>query len=152
LVELVKKSLESQDMKNKLSISLTPEAISVISNIVSVTPNILNDIESSVKEVIKDGKIDSSDVPNLIVIVQKLYQVVLSLKATKIDSEKRADIAASLLKYIINILVAEGIIKIDQEKQPEFFAQINILIDSCFSLLSFSKSIKTKGCFKKIFG
>jgi len=152
LVELLKKSLENGDVKNKLYISLTPEVTSVINNIVTLTPDTFNDIEKAIIEVIKDGKIDSKDIPNLIIIVQKLYQVIYSLKTIKVDSKKRADVAASLLKYIINILVVERIIKIDEEKQSEFYVQVNALIDSCISLLNFSKSIKTKGCLKRIFG
>ena len=30
--------------------------------------------------------------------------------------------------------------------------QINALIDSCIGLLSYSKSLKTKGCLKKLLG
>jgi hypothetical protein len=152
LVELLKKSLENGGVKNKLYISLTPEVTSVINNIVTLTPDTFNDIEKAILEVIKDGKIDSKDIPNLIIIVQKLYQVIYSLKTIKVDSKKRAEIAASLLKYIINILVVERIIKIDEEKQSEFYLQVNTLIDSCISLLNFSKTIKTKGCLKSIFG
>jgi hypothetical protein len=149
LIELVKKSLENEDAKNKLYIALTPEVISVIKNIVSLAPNTLTDIEKAMLEVIKDGNIDSKDIPNLIIIVQKLYQVVYSLKNV---GNKRAVISGSILKYIINLLVVERIIKIDEEKQPEFFIQVNALIDSCVGLLSFPDSIKTKGCLKKMFG
>jgi hypothetical protein len=149
LIELVKKSL---DEDKKLYIALTPEVISVINNIISLAPNTLTDIEKAILEVIKDGNIDSKDIPNLIIIVQKLYQVVYSLKSMKLDYKKRADIAGSVLKYVVNILVVERIIKIDEDKQTEFYLQVNALIDSCVGLLSFPESIKTKGCLKKLFG
>ena len=103
-------------------------------------------------ETIKDGKIDSKDIPNLIIIIQSLYQFIYSLKDVKFDAKKRADITASSLKVILRLLVLERKIKIDEENQEEVLSQINTLIDSCISLLNYSKSLKPKRCLKKIFG
>lgn len=152
LVDLVKKSLENEDIKNKIAIPLTSEVISIINNIISLTPNTLTDIEKATIEIIKDGKIDSKDIPNLIVVIQRLYQFIYSLKNVKFDDKKRADITSSFLKYILHLLVLERKIKIDENKQAEFLTQIDALIDSCIGLLSYSKSLKTKGCFKRLFG
>jgi len=153
LVELVKKSLENNDMQKKISITLTPEATSIINNIISLTPDTLTDIEKATVEIIKDGKIDSKDIPNLIVIIQRIYQFIYSLKNVKFDAKKRADITATSLKYILHLLVLERKIKIDEdpEKLYQFFTQTDALIDSCVDLLSYSKTIKTKSCFKKFF-
>jgi hypothetical protein len=172
LIDLVKKSLEKEEMKinikgsysdtadiviqcvDKVTITLTPEIISIIDNIITLTPNILTDIEKTAIEIIKDGKIDSKDIPNLIVVVQQIYQFIYSLKSIKLDAKKRAHITAEILKYIIHLLVLERKIKFDEDpaKIFEFYAQINALIDSCISLLSYSKSLKTKGCLRKLFG
>jgi len=151
-VDLVKKSLENEEMKKRISISLTPEHISIINNIISLSPNTITDIEKSAVEIIKDGKIDSKDVPNLAVIIQSIYQFIYSLKSVKFDTKKRADVTATTLKYVLHLLVLERKIKIDEDKQAEFFLQTDLLIDSCIGLLSYSKSLKTKGCLKKIFG
>lgn len=151
-IDLVKKSLENEDIKNKFSIKLTSEITSIINNIISITPNTLTDIEKAVVEIIKDGKIDSKDIPNIIVVIQRIYQFIYSLKSIKLDAKKRADITGELMKYLIHILVLERKIKIEQDKQSEFLTQTNVLIDSCVDLLSYSKSLKTKGCIKKIFG
>jgi hypothetical protein len=151
-IDLVKKSLENEDIKNKISIKLTSEITSIINNIISITPNTLTDIEKAVVEIIKDGKIDSKDIPNIIVVIQRIYQFIYSLKSIKLDAKKRADITGELMKYLIHILVLERKIKIEQDKQSEFLTQTNLLIDSCVDLLSYSKSLKTKGCLKKILG
>ena len=127
-IDLVKKSLETEEMKNKFSIPLTPEVISIINNIINQTPNILTDIEKAMMETIKDGKIDSKDIPNLIIIIQSLYQFIYSLKDVKFDAKKRADITASSLKVILQLLVLERKIKIDEENQEEVLSQINTLI------------------------
>jgi hypothetical protein len=149
-IDLVKKSLENEEMKKKVSITLAPEIISIINNIISLTPNTLTDIEKATIEIIKDGKIDSSDIPNLIVIVQRIYQFIYSLKNMNLDAKKRASITGELLKYLIHLLVLEKKIKINEEPEKilEFYTQINALIDACINLLSYSKTIKVKKCFK----
>jgi len=152
LVDLVKKSLENEEMKKQISIQLTSEITSVINNIISLSPNTLTDIEKAAVEIIKDNKIDSKDVPNLIVIIQRIYQVIYSLKTQKLNTKKRAEITSTVLKYIIHLLVLERKIKVDEDKQSEFFTQTDLLIDSCIGLLSYSNSLKIKGCFKKLFG
>lgn len=151
-VDLVKKSLENEEIKKKIAVRLTPEVTSIINNIISLTPDTLTDIEKATIEIIKDGKIDSKDIPNLIIVIQRLYQFIYSLKNVKFDDKKRADITSSSLKFLLHLLVLERKIKIDKDKQAEFLTQTDALIDSCISLLSYSKSLKTKGCLKKIFG
>lgn len=147
-LDLVKKSIENEDLKKKISIPITPEVTNVINNIISLTPNTLTDIEKAIIQIMKDGKIDSKDIPNLIVVIQRIYQFIYSLKDTKFDAKKRADITGTSLKYLLRLLVLERKIKIDEEKREEFFTQTDALIDSCIGLLSYSKSLKTKGCCK----
>jgi hypothetical protein len=151
LVDLVKKSLENEDMKKQFSITLTNETERIINNIISLNPNILQDIEKPVSEIIKDGNIDSKDIPNLVIVIQTIYKYIYSLKEIKLDTQKRADVTASMLKFILHVLVVERIIEIEKGKQVEFFKQTDLLIDSCIGLLSYSKTLKNKGCFKKIF-
>ena len=151
-VELIKKILLSDEEKKKYSITLTSENLDVINKIISLTPNTFNDIEKAIKDIISDGKINSNDVPQLIVLVQRVYHVIYELKNTKFDSKKRAEISANVIKFIIHVLVEERKIKIEKANEEEFYKQTNLLIDSCVSLLSFPKSIKTKGCLKGLFG
>jgi len=89
IVDLVKKSIETDD---KIKINLTPEVKTVLKNMISLTPNTLNDIEKAVTEIVKDNKIDSVDIPNLIVVIQRVYQFIYSLKSVKFNSKKRAEI------------------------------------------------------------
>lgn len=151
-IELVKKSLDNQEITKKISIPVTPEITSIINNIIALKPNTFTDIEKVMTEIIKDGKIDSKDIPNLIAVIQLLYQFVYSFKDIKFDSKKRAEVSSSLLKYLIHLLVLERKINIEQDKQALFLTQINVLIDSCIGLVTLSKNLKTKGCFKKLFG
>lgn len=148
-VDIVKKSLVNEDIKNKITIKLSDDVIKVINNIISLSPNTLTDIEKSSIEIIKDGKIDSKDIPSLIIIVQRIYQFIYSLKSVKFNAQKRSEITSTSLKYLLHLLVLEKKIKIDEDKKIEYLNQIDIIIDSCISLLSYPKSLKIKGCFKK---
>ena len=149
---LVKESLVNQELKNNLTIKLSSEDISIISKIISATPDTLNDLEKACTDIIKDGKIDSKDIPQFIVIIQRIYQFIYSNKDIKFNSKKRIEVTSSTLKFLVHLLVLERKIKINDEQQAEFFKDSDALIDSCVSLLSFSKSIKPKGCLKSIFG
>lgn len=151
-IEIVKSTLLNEETKNKISIKLTPEIINIINKIISLTPDTLNDIEKAAIEIIKDGKIDTNDIPQFIIVVQKIYQIVYNIKDIKIDAKKRSEFTATFLKFVIHLLVQERKIKIDNDKQEEFLKSCDILIDSCVGLLSFPKSLKTKGCLKKFFG
>jgi len=149
--EIIKKILLSEADKQKYSFIISTENLDIMNKIISKTPNTFNDIEDSIKEIIKDGKINSNDIPQLIILVQRIYQVLYNIKNYKLDSIKISDITSKILKFIIYILVEKKKIKIEKQNEEEFFRQTNLLIDSCISLLSFPKSIKVKGCWKSIF-
>ena len=151
LIDLVKIAIINEDIKNKISIKLTSDTIKLINNIISLSPDSLNDIEKSVKVLIKDGKIDTKDIPTLIVIIQLVYRIIYSIKTIKLDSQKRAEATSIILKFIIHLLVLEKKIEIPEEKQKDFLCDIDILINNCGELLSLPKLIKTKNCLKKIF-
>ena len=74
LIDLVK-----EEIKQKTHI-LNKEYIDILNSLVSISPNLLNDIEKAMFEIMKDGKIDSNDIPFLITIIQKLYEFMFSLK------------------------------------------------------------------------
>lgn len=154
-LNIVEQSLTSLIIRDKLmktQVNLTPELIEIIKKILSATPECFNDIEKAVNEIIKDGKIDSKDIPQFIVVVQKIYQIIYSLKDIKFDAKNRSEFTASVLKFIVHLLVLERKIKIEEEKEAQFLTDCDALIDACIGLLSFPKSIKTKGCLKKLFG
>ena len=140
LIDLVK-----EEIKQKTHI-LNKEYIDILNSLVSISPNLLNDIEKAMIEIMKDGKIDSNDIPYLITIIQKLYEFMFSLKIEKMSTEKRAAICAEIIKFIVHVLIKERRIKVDPDKQDAFLSQFNALMDSCISLLSLQSELKSKGC------
>ena len=140
LLELVK-----EEIKQKTHI-LSKEYIDILNSLVNGSPNLLNDIEKAMFEIMKDGKIDSNDIPYLITIIQKLYEFMFSLKIGKITTEKRAAICAEIIKFIVHVLIKERRIKVDPNKQDVFLSQFNTLMDSCISLLSLQSDLLSRGC------
>lgn len=154
-VSIIENSLTSLIIRDKLmktQVNLTPELIEIVKKVLSASPDCFNDIEKAVNEIIKDGKIDSKDIPQFIIVVQKMYQIIYSLKATKLDAKQRSEFTATVLKYIVHLLIIERKIKIDDALEDKFMTDCDILIDACVGLISFPKSIKTNTCFKKLFG
>jgi len=105
--------------------------------------NLFREIEKSVCEIMSDGKINSKDIPQLISVVQNVYQVIYSLK---IKSNERYDLTTNIIKCFIKVMISEGKIHVDPENQEEFNNEMNALIDSCIGLLKLHKSIKPKKC------
>ena len=144
--------LEFIKTSNNSNIVLSKESIDILNKIINLSPNFLDDVEKSLLEVIKDGKIDSNDLPHLILLIQKLYETIYKIKDMKLDSKTRTVICSEVLKNIAYFLIKERRIPIDEENSDLLLEQINALIDSCVGLLSFSKSIKVKGCLRSLFG
>ena len=151
IVEMATKTLAETVMSalkpggKDLKIVISKSASNMITSIASSSPAVLDDIKKSLLEVIKDGKIDSSDIPHLISIIQSLYEIVCNLKEFHLDSQSRASICAEVLKFISHYLILDDQLSIDKLDQFMFLNQIDTLIDSCVSLLSFSSAIKMEG-------
>lgn len=140
LVDLVK-----EEIKQKTHI-LNKEYIDILNSLVGKSPKLLNDIEKAMFEIMKDGKIDSNDIPFLITIIQKLYEFLFSLKIKNMSTEKRAAICAEIIKFIVQVLIKERRIKVEVNKQEAFLSQFNALMDSCISLLSLQSELISRGC------
>ena len=150
LIELLKKKLEVGVKDNKLTLS--DEEVVIIIKLLDGSPSYFNDIEKTLAEIIKDNKIDSTDIPNIIALIQKLYELIYNIKAVKLDGKKRCEVCASILKFLIHLLVEERIIKIDDEQKTKFLNDVDKLIDSFIGLLRLPKELKTKNCLQTIFG
>ena len=142
--------LVSEEIRKKVNIKLDDNAIKVINKVLIKSPDFLKDIENAFVEIVKDNKIDSSDFPNFIVLVKKLYELIYKAKDIKLNSTKTAEVCGTVLKFIIYVLVEEKKIKLDEDKKITFLVLTKILIDSCISLLSFSKILKGSSCLKII--
>ena len=109
----------------------------------------MNEIEKVIIEIVKNNKIDTNDIPNLIILIQKLYELIYNSKKVKYDTKTISNICGNTLKFIIYIMVEERKIKIDEDKKSEFLVLTDKLIDSCISLLILPKVLKGTSCVPK---
>jgi hypothetical protein len=142
--------LVSEEIKAKIDIKLNNNEVDVITNILKYSPEFLNDIEKAITEIIKDSRIDANDIPNFIIIIQKIYELIHNAKKFKYDSKKIADVCGNILKFIIHIMVEERKIKIDDDKKIVFLELTDKLIDSCINLLILPKLLKGTNCLRKL--
>ena len=151
-VKMIIETLVAYESKTKINIQLDEKTQSIINKVLKFSPGVLTEIELVFIEIVKDNKIDSADIPNFIVLVQKLYELIYKAKDIHLDSEKTAEVCGTILKFIVRKLFEERKIKIDEENKVVFFLLTDKLIDSCVSLLKFPKLVKGAGCLKKIMG
>lgn len=151
-IEIIMSSLIMKEIKEDITIKLTPQINDILNNLLTNTPHLFNEIEKNILEIVKDNKIDVKDIPQFIIMLQKIYHIIYSTNDLKIKSSDCAFITSIILKYIIQLIVLKKIIKIDENKKDDFLKETDLLIDACINLLTFPKSIKVRSCIKKIFG
>lgn len=137
---------EAVNSKKYMKVVLSKNASNMLLSIVSSSPAALDNIKHSLMEVISDGKIDSNDIPHFISIIQNLYEIVNSMREFHFDTQAKATICAEVLKFISHFLILDEQIPVAEPMRDIFINQIDCLIDSCVSLLSFQSVISIKGC------
>ena len=149
--DLLMKIVKS-DLKNYSGITLNSEKIAIVLKILESSPSYFSDVEKLFVEIIKDNKIDARDVPKFIVLTQKLYELIYNFKDKKLDSKKRCEVCASILKFVIYVLVEEKKIAVDDAHKTEFLSETDKLIDSFIALVRLPKKLKTNNCLQALFG
>jgi hypothetical protein len=137
---------EAVNSKKYMKVVLSKNASNMLLSIVSSSPAVLDNIKNSLMEVISDGKIDSNDIPHFISIIQNLYEIVHNIREFQFDTQAKATICAEVLKFISHFLILDEQIPVAEPMRDIFINQIDCLIDSCVSLLSFQAAISIKGC------
>jgi hypothetical protein len=130
----------------KIGITISKDLTKIINKIIELNPQLLSDIEQSIKNVLKDGKIDSNDIPEFILIIQILYERLHNNKKLKITNKNIIEICSTIVKFVIRTLIEERKIEIDIEKKSVIIEQLDKLIDSCMCLLNFDNVLMPKGC------
>jgi hypothetical protein len=123
-----------------ITITLTPDEINILKQIISVSPDRLNDINNCVLEIIKDGKMDVMDIPPLIKIIEDIY--VLSHQQITIKVPSLVNAIGSILKYLLQVILTNNNLS-----SPELIKSCDGLIDMVVVMIKLEPSLKTKTCF-----
>jgi hypothetical protein len=130
----------------KIGITISKDITKIINKIIELNPQLLSDIEQSIKNVLKDGKIDSNDIPEFILIIQILYERLHNNKGLKITNKNIIETCSTIVKFVIRTLIEERKIEIDIEKKSLIIEKLDKLIDSCMCLLNFDNVLMPKAC------
>ena len=98
------------------------------------------------KNIILDNKIDIKDIPDVMNLLQKIYEIIHDLKDVKLNVEKCTETISVLVKFVINVLIEEEIIKIDSNNRSDIQKNLNKLVDSSMNLILLTTKMKPNYC------
>jgi len=122
--------------------STKDELLQIINLLISKQLGLFNHLKFLATEILKDGEINSKDIPNLILFVKDLYVFICSVK-------EELDLEMDNIKYIFPYLV-KNLVKyfIVDWKEGQMIILENI-IDASINLLFYTtrEVIETQTCF-----
>lgn len=110
-------------------------------NILSTDPKFITRLETSINNIMKDGKVDQYDVPEIVFIITDAYNQMSSLRLSSEDLPK-------LFKMIYSFII-DKLNLIPEDKKPEF----ERLIDSALKLVMMQPVVNqvVTSCFSRLF-
>ena len=110
-------------------------------NLLSADPKFIERVDQSIKNIMKDGKVDQYDVPEIVFIITDAYNQMSRFRLTSEDLPK-------LFKMIYSFIV-DKLNLIPEDKKPEF----ERLVDSALKLVMMQPVVNqaVTSCFSKIF-
>jgi hypothetical protein len=141
---IIEETLSSLLIKDIIRTDYNDDLIDIINKMLDISPDIFNSNEIILYEIVKDGEINTQDIPLFIMLIQTNYQIIYKLKNVKMCAKQRMKVTGYILKHLIHLLVLLDRIKIHQDKQYIFLKSCDSLIVACIELLISSKIIKPK--------
>jgi len=145
LIQLIENLLKNNDELKKININLTPEIILFIQELLKIEPQLFEGIELSLQQIISDNKINSNDIPNLLVLITQVYDLVNKHK-NNIKNVDYYDLVKNILHIIFRIYIEKNC-KDDELLLVQSSLRI---IDSSIELIKLRGFQKEKNIIKKI--
>lgn len=124
------------DLQDKYDIKSNLELIEIITIIIKNNPTQISKLEECFINIMKDGKIDSSDIPHIMELLSTMYKAITDINLTTIKTSL-SEISGQVIKLIFNIIVTENFIEMDNGL--DMLTTFNALVDSSVMLISLSK-------------
>ena len=130
---------------NELSVNINPTIQTYFLLLCKEQPDFFKDIESSLKKIILDNKIDTKDIPEIILLVTKAYQIIKSDKGVpQIDPYE-------LIKTLLHLVFIQYI-ETNKVQNKDLLNEILKIIDVSIDLIKLKAIEPPKvGCLKSIF-
>ena len=135
--------LQKYIQKSDGKIPLTMALKRMIICITNVPSDSLGKIETLLETVFEDKKLDVMDTPNLMIIVQELYELYSSLEFKNLKPEN----CASLLKTIAHVMYINKFKeKFTEDESTLMLKSFNSIIDTAVMLIDLKDTIPKKKC------
>ena len=135
--------LEFKTNKQTSSIQLSEKEVTIIQFLVANTPDSLLDIKDCILDIVKDDKIDASDIPQFLKIIKDIY--TLFHTNNQINAENISSTVGSIIKYITHIILAMyGL------NNQLLVNCCDTLVNSSVEMIDLQSSLITKTCFFKL--
>lgn len=138
-VQTLQLILESSDL-SKYSVQLNPELIKLLLNVLKSNPEYFNSLESTLLVILNSGKIDISSIPNIIILIKELYQILYNLNVQDIKKGLNISSCELILKFVINVVLEDKIP--DQTERTELLTTVNGIIALGVELIAIRKVLK----------
>lgn len=149
--ELTNQDLTKENNLVDLLLKLDLSLLSVIEkdilmSLLTSNPMYFNDAEGILSKMIRDNNIDVMDIPLLIDLLKKLFEIIYNLKNKSLKTNDISNITTNIFKLIIHTLIENKKLNLDNT------TNINNLIDSLSSLIKLKKTLKQNKttCFFRI--
>ena len=136
LATLVSLILANKDTSSQ-SISISDDEKLVLMTILDID-GFLDEVETILKYIIHDNKIDANDVPKIMILTVKLYEL---LQETSFEFD--VELCGSILKTLFQIAIKEKLIPINDE-ELELIKCLSQIVDTSVRLLATKTNDKKK--------
>lgn len=136
-------------IKNTLKLNLDSQSLEIIHKIIKILTNSninaapIHILTSSIEEILRDGKIDTSDIPIIVRMVTELFNRKAELFS---ELHLRFSDVAIIIKIIISILSNTGVISEDEDKIFKLIDSSLALLETTLILTGVKTDVKIKWC------
>ena len=116
-VQLMESFDSANELSKKLSIPVDPKIMALLKDILDKSPNALS---STFKAILSDGKIDSKDIPNLVLLISKLQNS--EFPTISVDS------LVSLVQFLIHALIDLEFVKVEDKAAVYEMVDVSLLL------------------------
>ena len=133
-----------ENLDELITLNINKNGIDFIKMLLDKSPATFNSLSTNINEIIKDGELNTDDVPILITIIKD----VMNLDIKKLQKEMLTlDNVLNFIKTLLEILIVKDKIKVNNKEK------VFQLIDVSFALLTTSINLNENlfDCLKKYF-
>jgi len=143
IVDTFVKLLQSKlsDTEFAIKVNLHPDGLAVLNLVLSKCPQVINSMGTHVKKIMSDKVINSSDIPEIILLVQDVLNTNVSeLNKIKVTREQ----VIQMIKNIFIILIESNEIKTSPEIKQACLILLDLSIKLLESKINVQKVIKCR--------